>query len=226
MQAAERLWPQFVELHESTLAEIKPALKRLSLKDEQRLARHCLILVYYEALFRAGHTIRSPLFELHSSATLEDLLALARTDCVDDVVQLSWAFEDDSRAIFTARSVLNPVFDGSIDVGGADADLIIGEMLCEFKIFTTINPTVVRPVIYQLLGYTLLDYRDKHGIREIGICFPRHRFLWRVPLWVFLLNPDEALRYAAIHEEPDKEIITHELHLLSAKFEKVTRTLR
>ena len=64
--------------------------------------------------------------------------------------------------------VLNPKFEQSRALGGADADLIVGRLLIDLKATTT--PGIVgRFELWQLLGYALADTEDKFGIREVGI---------------------------------------------------------
>src|SRR5262249_21359892 len=77
-------------------------------------------------------------------------------------------------------AVLNPTFEGSPDVGGADADLILGDCLVEIK--TTLNPCWNRDWLYQLLGYVLLDYADHYQIRSIAIYLARQETIVRWPL--------------------------------------------
>lgn len=70
------------------------------------------------------------------------------------------------------EATLNPTFDGSALIGGADADLIVDGCLIEIK--TTVKPeTLPRDVLYQLLGYVLLDFTDKHGISSVGLYLSR-----------------------------------------------------
>jgi hypothetical protein len=65
--------------------------------------------------------------------------------------------------------VPGPCFAGSADVGGADADLIVGDFLLEIK--TNGRPAnTATQSLRQLLGYLLLAY----GIRSVGIYYTRH----------------------------------------------------
>jgi hypothetical protein len=59
------------------------------------------------------------------------------------------------------------VFTGSADIGGADADFILGGLLLDCK--STVTPYKPGTAeIYQLAGYLLLDYDDQYGIRRVG----------------------------------------------------------
>lgn len=74
----------------------------------------------------------------------------------------------------------NPTFMGSHAVGGADADLVIGDLLIEVKTREQITKPWIRDTLFQLLGYALLDVDDAHGIRRVGILLPRqpHVAIW------------------------------------------------
>lgn len=80
------------------------------------------------------------------------------------------------------RAVAGPDFAGSDEVGGADSDLIVDGLLLDVKATVEPTPTLARSWIYQLLGYVLLDYEDRHGIDRLGIYLARHRRLVTWPL--------------------------------------------
>lgn len=102
------------------------------------------------------------------------------------IYALSWAFYDRHSELLSKPAVLNPTFDGSRDVGGADADLIVDGCLIDIK--TTINPRLSAKWLYQLLGYTLLDYSDRYLIREVAIYFARQQQLIKWPLDALVSN--------------------------------------
>lgn len=72
--------------------------------------------------------------------------------------------------------VPNPRFLGSAAVGGADADWAVGDMLVELKTREEITSPWLRDMLFQLLGYALLDLDDSLGIRRVGILLPRQPF--------------------------------------------------
>ncbi len=155
------------------LDRIRPVGRLLEPESEAWLNRYCVVLALFEQVFRAGPRKGSPLFSLPRNPAIGDLLALARPTWLDDLANLvraSWqAIEP-----FTSpghRLTLNPVFEGSSHVGGADADLVLDGVLWEVK--TTITNRVRPEWIHQLLGYVLLDYSDRYGIRGVSILFPR-----------------------------------------------------
>jgi hypothetical protein len=94
---------------------------------------------------------------------------------------MSWAFYDGFSELLARPAVLNPTFDGSLDVGAADADMIVGRCLLEIK--TTIDPRALPSgIVYQLIGYVLLDYSDEFGIDAVGVYLSRQAILVCWPL--------------------------------------------
>lgn len=85
----------------------------------------------------------------------------------------------------TAQVFTNPAFGmASISVGGADADLVIGDLLIDIK---TTKDFKLKPENFdQLMGYytlSVLNQKYEHGrydaydIKRIGVYFPRHGYL-------------------------------------------------
>lgn len=119
-----------------------------------------------------------PSIELKTGATLTDLLALGSAPAIDDLCALSQLFSENHGELIERTALLNPTFAGSVDIGGADADLIVENCLIELK--TTKKPDFDRKgLLYQLLGYVLLDYEDEFGIDEVGVYLARRGLLIR-----------------------------------------------
>jgi hypothetical protein len=81
------------------------------------------------------------------------------------------------------------VFAGSTDLGGADADIIVGGLLVDCK--ATIRPHPIhRSALQQLAGYLLLDYDNAYGIDRVGLCLFRQGALitWTVPEFLAALG--------------------------------------
>ena len=109
--------------------------------EEERLFRCCFALALYIGVFRAGLLPGSRLLTLDRTATLGDLLALASEAEVADVLALADAARRELAPAVAARGEplhLGPTFAGSRDVGGADADVIAGGLLLEWK--ATVGP--------------------------------------------------------------------------------------
>ena len=154
------------------LGNTTPVRRKLEQPPEEMLARHCVILALFEEAARAPiRSLRnSPLFAKEYKEP-EDLLAIAELHWVHDLSELSWLFYEQFNELLALPAVLNPTFEGSPDVGGADADFIVDGYLNELK--TTVNPRVDREWLYQLLGYVLLDYNDHYRLRGVGLYLSR-----------------------------------------------------
>lgn len=176
-----------------TLQQLKPVGRRLEREQEMLLVRYCIVLALFEEIFRAGLHAKSPLILPSPKTTVNELLATSEDHWVDDLCTLSWAFYDEHSDLFSQRTTLNPTFDGSRDVGGADADLIIDGCLIDIK--TTINPKLSANWLYQLLGYVLLDYNNRYEIEQVGIYFARQQKLIQWSL-------ESLLRDLAVSEVP------------------------
>jgi hypothetical protein len=164
----------FASLHK-LVDRVTPAKRRLEVADERALCRHCIILAYYEQIIRAGIELVSA---LHQGHTLKKLLALPEENWIDDLCANSWSFYDNfSHLLQYENLTLNPKFDGSMDVGGADGDIIVDGCLIDFKM--TVNPSLEKLFLYQLLGYVLLDYSNRHNIDSVGILYARQGLLLR-----------------------------------------------
>ena len=67
----------------------------------------------------------------------------------------------------------NPVLDGSMLVGGADADWLVGDVLIDSKAYAKLTVSKLRDFLRQLLGYVMLDSHDALHIRAVGVWLPR-----------------------------------------------------
>jgi hypothetical protein len=161
------------------LEEHLPAGRLLDGEDERRLCRFCLALALFDPIFRSGH-YPPELMAVGTRATVEDLLGIATDEEVDDLCALSAAFGQAFGPLLDRPCHLNPVFAGSRDVGGADADLIVDGCLVDMK---AVTGKFERWWTYQLVGYVLLDYDDHYGIDQVGFYFARHPALivWDLP---------------------------------------------
>lgn len=160
----------FGGLH-SLLSDCDPVGRRLSKVEEDKLNRYCVGLSQLEANFRGGD---SGVFRegIESVESLDSVLDYAEPAWIDDLRALSWRFYDRYHHLLSLPTVLNPVFEGAPDVGGADGDLIIGQTLLEIK---TVKYWKIesQSALRQLLGYVLLDYSDQYNIKRIGMYMAR-----------------------------------------------------
>lgn len=103
----------------------------------------------------------------------------------EDIVDLKALLAHVNVEQFTSSEpiLLNPTFDlGSLVVGGADADLIIGDVLIDIK--TVKEFSLERRDFNQLLGYYVLaklagidNSPPGHEIKRLGVYFSRYAYL-------------------------------------------------
>jgi hypothetical protein len=172
------LLSEFQEAFSSALLRLDPVGRVLAESDEELLCRYCYVLGLFEELFRAGLEINSPLFTLAPGTTLDGLLALPPQMWVDDLCELSQLARPHFADLARPPLHLNPVFSGSGEIGGADADLISDGCLLEIK--TTVDPKFSSTrLLYQMLGYVLLDYENAFAITSVGTYLSRQSLLVR-----------------------------------------------
>jgi hypothetical protein len=157
---------------------------------ETRLAAICFAMAWFERVFReARQPVQGPLAPGQEAADLADLLGRVPEYAVRDLDTQSRLAEP---ALAPLRSrtepsecVGGPTFIGSADVGGADADLQVGDLLLEIKAAS--KPRFLRAdVLWQLAGYYLLDYDDHRRIRNVGLYLTRIGWLRTWPADDFL----------------------------------------
>lgn len=138
--------------------------------NREELASHALRLAQLDRVIREWDL--DPQFEAVDSADVGDLLALL-------------AIVPPEVLVNQQTMLLNPTFEeSSMLVGGADADLITGDMLVDFKV--TKKTSMKGDDLDQLLGYFLLA-RNQHRIdprfpeiKKLGLYFCRHGHLWSI----------------------------------------------
>lgn len=129
-------------------------------------------LALYEQCFRAPIADTWPLVQLVKRASLKKLFASIRDDVLDDLIELTDLFIGAQPDLLAANElVFNPTFDASLLLGGADGDLIADRRLLDIK--TKLGGEIARTDFWQLLGYTLGDFRDAFGITEVSFYFSR-----------------------------------------------------
>lgn len=194
---------------ERILQEINPVGRALEVDEEAKLTRYCIVLALFDEVFRAGARSGSPLFLGEPKNDVEDLLAIPAGHWVDDISSLLQSFYDNFDASMSTNAVMNPVFDGSRDVGGADADFILDGCIYELK--TTINARITKGWLYQLLGYVFLDYSNKYQINEVAIYLSRQSTLFRWPLQeiINVLSHDSSPQIDELRINFEQVVKTH-----------------
>ena len=161
--------------------------------SDDELARLCFVAGYYEDVFRTGEIRRGSLLHRATDGTvLDDLLRAVPRYAIEDIgaqLALSASPFAPFRALPASRRVCGPVFVGSADLGGADADFILDGLLLDCKA-TTMPARLGRDEINQLAGYLLLDYADAFGIRGVGLYLSRQGAVidWMVDEFLGLLG--------------------------------------
>jgi hypothetical protein len=172
--------------------------KRPTPSAREDLAAHALRLAKLDVVYRAGISwwARGEMYnsgqpdlsrpelawEEADPEDVKDLLALLAVVPFDDLL-------DDQVML------LNPNFgETSERVGGADADLIAGDMLIDFK--TTKESEAKVEYVDQLLGYLLLARHRRRAeptfpeVKRFGLYFSRHGHLWVRDASFWTSHPD------------------------------------
>lgn len=162
--------PEFAEFFASLdawLAAHQTVRTRLSEAEENELNRYCVAMAMMDGLYRSGRWVEELNFSRHKLLDIADDVMLA------DMRNLSCRFFDewDRKGMFDKPFVLGPIFDGSRNVGGADADLIVDRCLYDIK--TTKHAKIPLGFLRQLIGYVLLDYSDEYELDSIGLYMSR-----------------------------------------------------
>lgn len=145
------------------------------------LDRAAIALGWCESLARSMHqSLAGSLGAMVDAARSgAELVSQIPTERLSDLVALR---EANAQQLYRWREqiqdgvpfVANPWFDGSLEVGGADADWLIGGQLIDSKTSEKITAPWLREALLQLLGYVLLDFSDEYRIREVAVWTPRH----------------------------------------------------
>jgi hypothetical protein len=183
----------FANSLEKLIGGLQPVGRQLSRDDEDQLLRHCVVLALYEECFRSPLALKdSPLLRLRA-CSCKSLLAIARDHWIDDLRAQSWQFYESSHDMMARPVTLNPRFDGSLDVGGADADFILDGRLIDIKSTVRSDLHKLPDWLRQLVGYVLLDYSDRHRIQSVGFYFARHgvHVSWPLPELLATMTVDE-----------------------------------
>jgi len=210
----------------SGIKRLRPGRRDLTDSKWRELCIYCLVLARFEQFFRIGPipAVEERLIApLRRCRGLDDFAPLAFTPATtQDLEQLGRAAWEEHRSWRNARPlVLNPTFEQSRALGGADADLIVGRRLIDLKATTT--PGIVgRFELWQLLGYALADTNDKYGIREVGIAALRWRSSISWPVEEFLSDLAPAAAETAVEGKISSFASgPHDLDQLRADFAQV-----
>jgi hypothetical protein len=186
----------------------KLLMKRFESKDNKALT---LTNRYQNAIRRHSEYINNGIV---SDELLADTLFLAKLDLfvrsriiapdlfrenINDIQDLNELYKVINHEIFRCQDkcYLNPHFGSATQlVGGADADLIVDNILIEVKVTKKLK--LKREYLNQLIGYYLLSLigsvnrdRPRHRINKIGVYFARYGFLWTIDI-DSIVNPQSV----------------------------------
>lgn len=142
------------------------------LKNNRQLYEACLFLARLDDVYRLGSRMKEFLIFKEDKINIEEL------KCLINCCNLE---------VFKPRRymILNPSFGAASHlVGGADADLIVDDILIDIKV--TKHLKLDRTYFNQLIGYYILyliggiDGRRNVEISKLGLYFARHGFLWTI----------------------------------------------
>jgi hypothetical protein len=141
-----------------------------------------------------GHAIRlAKLDFVYRAMRLDPRFREANAEDVQDLVNLLSIVPFET-LLHKTSLILNPNFgDSSILVGGADTDLIAGNLLVDFK--TTKKGEMAVRDLDQLLGYFFLASKQRQSdpgfpaIERLGLYFCRHGYLWTLEASVWTEHP-------------------------------------
>lgn len=151
-------------------------------RSDEWWARVSYALALLAELCRARRVDGSRLMRLGPHSSAADLLALAEADEVTDLAAMrDVAVECLLPALPAGPVSTGSTFDGSADIH-ADADLIVGGTLVDFKARQGARPradgsraaVLSREDLDQLLGYVLLDYSDAFALHSVAVYAARY----------------------------------------------------
>lgn len=179
--------PSPAELFGPPTATVFDGPQSPTMPDAELLARGCWALSLLTELARGVPPDRSPLAELdRRTVSGDDLLGLALPAALDQLAALREQAESVLLPALSAqvgRWVVGPTFEGSA-LMNADADLIAAGTLLEIKTVLgstrtdgTRYATIDAQMLFQLLGYVLLDFHDEFAIHEVALFSARYGHL-------------------------------------------------
>lgn len=178
--------------HRTAGGEVELRMRPAGFADrgDEWWARVCYALALLVELYRAASVEHSRLMRLDERSGAADLLGLATDVEVADLVAMrDLAVERLLPALPAGPVTTGMTFDGSADLN-ADADLIAGGMLVDFKAGQGGKPradgtraaSLARTDLDQLLGYTLMDYSDTYGLHTVAVYAVRFGHLAAWPI--------------------------------------------
>ncbi len=189
--------PDFFSKLEEVISRSRQSSVGLGEDDEDLLCRCCVVLTMFEQMGRLMLTPQTLFINPTPAKSVEELLSRIPESWVEDLRNISLAFRESQKDFISEANKVTfaPVFPGGSVVNGkSEADLLVDGLLMEIK--TTVAPKIKSEMIYQLLGYTLLDRADEYRIRRVGVYMARQARLvsWELSELLSALGCEKRLR--------------------------------
>ena len=194
---SRELLQAFSDSLEKTLARLKPIGRRLGRDSERLLASYCVVLGFLDGVTRLGDPSNGPLYSQHAPRrSIEELLAIAGKECLQDMVQLIEMFYESCKDWWTQSITLSPVFPKEPLLRG---DVIVGDCLYDIK--TSKNPSLNVKWLRQMARYILIN--DSYQINRIGLYLVRQgvSFSWDIEEFFILLTGDKQASIPSLRQE-------------------------
>jgi hypothetical protein len=193
-----KLVRQFFESLDYTLQTIQPVGRRLDAEAEHFLDRYCVVLSFFEQVFRSNAYLQGPLLQPTVKQSVEELLTIPQDSWLDDLSQIFNLFYTRNHELSSRPYILNPTFAGSLDIGGADADLVVDGCLIDIK--ASLSSQIKAEYLYQLAGYLLLDYDNQLHMNAVAIYMARQGmlFTWSIPEFLHQLTGNESAELGSL----------------------------
>jgi len=196
-----KLVRQFFKSLDYTLQTIQPVRRLLDAEAEHLLDRYCVVLSFFEQVFRSNAYMQGLLLQPTVKQSVEELLTIPQDSWLDDLSQMFNLFYARCHELLSRPYILNPTFAGSLDIGGADADLVVDGCLIDIK--ASVSPQIKAEYLYQLAGYLLLDYDDQLHMNAVAIYMARQGilFTWSIAEFLHQLTGNESADLGSLRRE-------------------------
>ncbi len=172
--------PKLVDFLDTQYANATKAMDQFIQKniEIEALAPHALFLakldsVYRNPVYNDGRNVIDVYFEKYENKTFfrrDD--SLSDKDIIDNIIRLSYLFEEQISKMNIKSVNCNPVFNPySNMVGGADADFIIDKTLIDVKTVKTLGYRTT--MMAQILGYASMAQAIGIPVDQVGIYYAR-----------------------------------------------------
>lgn len=188
--------PEFFGELEDVLSRSRQSSTHPGEEDEELLCRCCVVLTMFEQMGRLMLSPQTLFINPTPAKSVQELLSRIPGPWVEDLRNISRAFRDSQNDFISGANSVTfaPTFEGPAISGRSEADLLVDGLLVDIK--TTVTPKVKTEMLYQLLGYALLDYADEYEIRWVGVYMARqaHLVRWELPDLLSTLGCEKSLK--------------------------------